>query len=361
MPALNFTSALYLGLRHPSALLRPWPQLTAGVPAALAEPASAECVAARIARLMGCERAVLAPSTLHLFWDLFGTDAFRDRPVLLDDGTYPIARWGAERAAMRGARVTRFDHYDSRALHRRLAAAGRRPVVICDGVCPSCGRAAPIRDYSEAVARRGGTLLVDDTQGLGILGDRRSSLAPWGSGGGGVLRWSGVSGQDVLAINSLAKGFGVPMAVLAGSGDAVRRFEDESETRVHCSPPSVAMVHAAEHALDVNESKGDALRARLFRLVFRFRRALEARKVRVEGGLFPVQSVSAGAVVTTDRLHELLLRSGVRTVLHRDRHDGAPRLSFLITARHTPGEIDAAADAVHRHAYNVSECVRSCI
>jgi 8-amino-7-oxononanoate synthase len=69
---LNFTSALYLGLRHPSWSLRPWAQLTTGAPAALAPPPGARMVADMLAALQGCERAALAPSTLHLFWDLFG-------------------------------------------------------------------------------------------------------------------------------------------------------------------------------------------------------------------------------------------------------------------------------------------------
>ena len=32
---LDFTSALYLGLQHPSRSLRPWRQFTTGAPAAL--------------------------------------------------------------------------------------------------------------------------------------------------------------------------------------------------------------------------------------------------------------------------------------------------------------------------------------
>ena len=49
--------------------------------------------------------------------------------------------------------------------------------------------------------------------------------------------------------SSLAKGFGTPMPLLAGSASVIRRFEEHSETRIHCSPPSLAALHAAEHAL----------------------------------------------------------------------------------------------------------------
>ena len=51
---LDFTSALYLGLRHPSAALTPWPALSSGRPAALAEHRGAEDVAASLAGLAGC-------------------------------------------------------------------------------------------------------------------------------------------------------------------------------------------------------------------------------------------------------------------------------------------------------------------
>lgn len=69
---INFASALYLGMHHPSQLLQSWQQLTLGVPAALAEPPGAEEVAGKLAQLQGSEQGVLLPSTLHLFWDLFG-------------------------------------------------------------------------------------------------------------------------------------------------------------------------------------------------------------------------------------------------------------------------------------------------
>jgi 8-amino-7-oxononanoate synthase len=78
----------------------------------------------------------------------------------------------------------------------------------------------------------------------------------------------------VLVISSLAKGFGVPVSALSGSGDVVRWFEERSETRVHCSPPSVAVIHATEHALVVNQERGDALRQLLAQLVGLIRKKL---------------------------------------------------------------------------------------
>src|SRR6266542_763426 len=128
---LDFTCALYLGLRHPTWALKPWPQFTTGVPAALREPSSAAAIAQQLATLMGCERGVLSTSTLHLFWDLFRGLADAKSTIYMDSGLYPIARWGIERAAACGVPAQAFPHHDADALRRRLIqeSVHRRPLV----------------------------------------------------------------------------------------------------------------------------------------------------------------------------------------------------------------------------------------
>ena len=289
----DFTSALYLGLQHPSRSLRPWHQLTTGAPAALVEPAEAREIGRSLAELQGCEAATLATSTLHLAWDLFDLLAQTPITLFMDAGAYPISRWGAQRAAMRGALVQTFPHHDAAALGRALSAAprGRVPVIVTDGFCPSCGRVAPLADYLALAQRRGGMLVADDTQALGILGQTPSVRMPYGQGGGGSLRWSGLHAPEALVFSSLAKGFGVPIAVLAGSRAWIRRYEEKSLTRVHCSPPSVATLRAAEHAVEMNRTWGDILRHRLALLVRRFREGLRALGLSASGGLFPIQTL----------------------------------------------------------------------
>jgi 8-amino-7-oxononanoate synthase len=351
---LDFTSALYLGLHHPSWSLSPWSQFTLGVPAALASLPEARAVAQAVAELQGRDSGVLGTSTLHLFWDLFGMLSRWPVAVYVDAGTYPIARWGAERAAAHGVAVHEFAHHDAEALRRSLRQEGQgrlQPMVVTDGFCPGCGKPAPLQDYLESVRAFGGWLIVDDTQALGIFGHSPGSDAPYGRGGGGMLPQLQVGGPDVLVISSLAKALGAPVAVLCGSQAAVNYFEQNSETRMHCSPPAVAVIRAAEHALFVNRNPGDQLRKRLATLVALFRRRVSQTGVTLTGGMFPVQSLVPSPRVDAVQLHEKLLQRGIRPVLHR-AHDGrGMRLSFLITALHLPREIDLAtavlAEAIH--------------
>jgi len=353
---VDFTSALYLGMQHPCRSLQPWRQLTLGVPAALAEPPGADKVALELAELQGCEQAVLMPSTLHLFWDLFGVLSKQPVTLFLDEGTYAIAQWGAERAAAGGIVVHRFRHYDPQALLSQLTVHARWnkfPVVIADGYCPACGRSAPIGDYLDIVRGFGGLLVLDDTQGLGILGATPQLHVPYGNGGGGVLRWSGHWGPDILLGSSLAKGFGVPVAALAGSKCLITRFTNESDTRVHCSPPSVAVIQAAAHALAVNRIQGDRLRQQLAQRVGQFRRGLELIGRSSIGGWFPVQTLRGIVGTAAVRLHQRLSQRGVQAVLSRPRNDTEARLSFLITARHSAMEIDRCIDMLEALANDV--------
>jgi 8-amino-7-oxononanoate synthase len=269
--------------------------------------------------------------------------------IHVDRDAYPTARWGVERAAARGIAAIPFVHHDADALLRQVrAAAGRkrRPIVVTDGFCPGCGP-APLRTYLDVVRRYGGRLVIDDTQALGVLGDHPGPDAPFGRGGGGSLRRQALAGPELVVAASLAKAFGAPVAALAGDAAVVGRFESKAETRVHCSPPSAASVHAAARALTLNAQIGDARRARLAALVRRFRGGATAADFPPQGGLFPVQTLKG--VSDPVALHERLRRLGVHTVLH-DGEGRRPRISFVLTALHEPAEVDAAVAALARAA-----------
>jgi 8-amino-7-oxononanoate synthase len=349
---LDFTAALYLGLRHGSARLDPWPRLTSGVPAAVAEPHPWGEVSAELARLTGVERATLARSTLHAFFDLFVILA-EEGPmqIAFDSGAYAIARWGAERAAGRGVPLAAFAHHDPGALLRTL---GRlpwlRPVVVADGFCPGCGRAAPLPAYLEIARRRGGRLVVDDTQGLGVLGESPSARAPLGAGGGGTARRLEVGGPDVILVSSLAKGFGVPAAMVGGGEGDVARFESASATRLHCSPPSFADLHAARRALRVNQAYGDRLRSRLTGLIASFRDGIARLGFTPGPAIFPVQVLQPPRGLAPEALHRRLLGLGVRTLILRPACRPLPSIGFIITARHNAAQITAAVAALARAA-----------
>jgi 8-amino-7-oxononanoate synthase len=340
----DFTSALYLGMHHPSRRLGPWAELTTGAPAALRRVPGAVSVERRLAGIQGCEASVLVPSSLHAAWDLGGLLDPGSDELLVDAETYPVLRCTSIRAAARGTYVREFTHHDADALARSLGR--RRPVVLVDGVCPACGVPAPLRDYLRIVRRRRGVLVVDDTQAIGILGAPAPGAGAWGRGGGGSVAFHGLAGaRDVLIIASAAKALGVPVATVSGPRAAVETYQLGADTWVHSSPVSAADVRALEHALDENRDRGDELRSRLVRVIDRFRAGLHAHALPVGGAPLPIQGVPALPRTDARGLHRSLLDAGVRTVLVAGPR-GTGRVVFLLSARHTARDIDAALAAL---------------
>ncbi|GIG56954.1 hypothetical protein Lfu02_13260 [Longispora fulva] len=370
--AVDFTSALFLGMVHPSGELRPWRRLTTGAPAVLGVPAAAVRVARDLAGLTGGEAAVLARSTLHGLLDAVPCAAGRTGRVLLDSGVYPVARWAAAGA---GCPVDTFAHHDPASLAVAVARHPRhRPVVLADGLCVACGP-VPLAAYLRVLRPYDGLVILDDTQALGLLGTRQSGpprdvhrpgngpvdgdaasgtdhgwdetglrRAPYGLGGGGSLRWHGVDPARVLVVASLAKAFGAPVAAVVGPGELIAAVARSGPAQVHTSPPSSADLRAAEHALDRNDAVGDRLRVRLAGLVGRFRHRVRAAGLPLGAGPLPIQRVPLGAA--GPGVHRRLGEAGVRAVLARVGGHREVAVTFAVTARHRPADIDVAARAL---------------
>ena len=303
-------------------------------------------MARRLAALVGCGAATLGVSTLHLFFDWFGTTTATRRTVILwDNGIYAVGRWGVERAVTRGAHARPFHHFDAASLAAALEGLARdrlRPIIVTDGYCVGCGRAAPLEAYHLLARRAGGVLVVDDTQSLGLT----DGGCPLGTsaGGGGSLRRVGIEDGGVVWIASLAKAFGAPVAALGGAMEMVARFEAESETRVHASAPSAASIAAASRALALNERFGATLRQRLLARVRRFRGGLARGGLAATGGAHPVQLIDPIPGIDPAAICATLSVAGVRAVPVRRcrRGDSRAAIGFVITAAHEERDIDHA-------------------
>src|SRR5262245_18661751 len=171
MPVADFTSSLYLGMRHAGGEFTSWPALTSGRPAVLDPPAGA-AAARQMACQAGAEEAIFTRSTLHGLNDCMEVLAGNGTALAVDSGIYPVGRWAVQRAAGVGVLVFWMGHHDMARLgHRlkRLSHQGLRPIVVADGFCTGCGRPYPMAQALAMAAKVDANLLLDDTQALGIL------------------------------------------------------------------------------------------------------------------------------------------------------------------------------------------------
>ena len=350
---VDFTSSLYLGMRHKTAELLKWSQLTTGVPAALWEPVKSREIGRAIAHMQGLETGRLAPSTLHLYWDLYGFLSNQNITVFIDEKAYPVSMYGVERLSVKNVPVYFFQHLNAKYLShfiRTKLKTASTPVVITDGWCTHCGQAAPLAEYAEMVSRRGGYIIIDDTQAFGILGEKITNAA-YGNGGGGTLKWLNVDGPCIISIVSLAKGFGVPIAAISGNKTFISEFIDRSETRVHSSPVSIADLHAAINALSNNFFSGEERRKKLLNNVVSIKKGLNQLGISLTGGMFPFQTINNLPPNQISNLFQKLTANGIKAILTANHINSLPVLSFLINSTHVKEELQALISSVKKYSF----------
>ena len=345
----DFTSSLYLGMKHSSAELNGWEQLTTGVPAVLNEPPASLQVSKHAAHMQGLEAGVSAPSTLHLYSDLFELLSKKQIVLFIDEKIYPVSRYGIEKLSAHRIQVQPFRHFDAMHLDRLVRTkinSSVMPVVMSDGWCPLCGKVAPVKDYIDIVRPLRGNIIIDDTQAFGILGERSHNATPYGIGGGGTLKWLNIYDDSIVTVTSLAKAFGVPMAIMSGTSGFILAFKEASKTRVHSSPVSLVHLQAALNAFRINYHKGDQLRSRLWQNVCLLKNKLKESGIQQGGGIFPVQNISCRSRHETIKLFDRLKKNMIRTILI-SQHDGRlPVISSIIRCDHTTRDIAALANLV---------------
>lgn len=339
---LDFTSALYL--RPPTFTVPAGLALTTGRPAALQEPGWHRRIAELVAQRQGLETGLLAPSTLHLFWDVLAL-APPAAAIFIDQAMYPIGHWGAARATLRGLPVVSFNADNLSALRRQLhiyRQQGQIPWLLTDGWRLTQEGPAPLSHYQELLRPdRRSVLLLDDTQAFGIVGAKATAQQPLGQGGGGSLAYLDLQGSGILCISSLAKGLGVPVAVLTGSRKWVARFARLGTTRVHSSPVSNWHAWAAGQALQQDAAgAGDAARQQLAERISEFRIALKEAGWKPVGGWFPVQKLTLPTSVAALGLHSHLERQGIRALLTANaQRPTVPQVTFCLRADHSAVDI----------------------
>jgi len=338
----DFTSSLYLGMMHGSRELPEWRQLTSGVPAALKESVLSKKIAGKISEMQGLRAGLLAPSTLHLYIDLFRQLSEKRITLFVDIQIYPVSLYGIEQIVLRKIPVIRYRHLDATDLElkiRKFLKGSTLPVIITDGWCPQCGKASPVDVYLKIVQKYNGMLVMDDSQALGVLGKTDSQLH-YGKGGGGLLKWMHVTDERIVSVTSLAKGFGVPVAAISGSKVFIRDFESRSKIRMVSSPVNFAVLSAVIHTLNINQASGDAGRKKLWENVNYFRRQFNETGIPISGGIFPVQTIYSLSQENCFQLHQYLNRREIHTVIVAPHMDHNPGLSIIINANHTSKEID---------------------
>jgi 8-amino-7-oxononanoate synthase len=362
---LNFATSDYLGLGQDPRVTAAMAQAAAGgislgMPRALGAAALTGRLETAIAALVGQERALVFPSTTHIALDVLPLLAGQSGMLFVDERAYPISLDGALVAARVSDRLVRFPHNDPEALERLLRPhwSVQDNVIVCDGIYPLGGRVAALRAFAALAERYGATIYVDDAHGIGILGEEPSAMMPLGFGGGGTPRQLQVGKGSIVHVGGLGKGFGVPVAFVAGPERFIDHVRLTVGTFVHSSPPATPILAAALAALQVHDREGDDLRRHLVALVRRFRNGLRRAGLEPEpASVFPIQSLRLPSSAMATIAASTLRRQGIWPLLQlaSPEQPAGGAIRFVLTALHQTADIDEAVAAIARTWHAVQE------
>ena len=267
----DFASCNYLGLDLDLDL-----EIIAGIPDSLerwgthpswargiASPALYSRVEAVVRELLGAEDVLAFPTLTHIHNGVLPA-LTREGTLLVDNRSHRTLHDAAVIAKARGASVRRFRSGDVEQVERLLRGSTLPRVVCMDGVNSMTGNPPDLHAFAALAREHDATLYVDDAHGFGVIGERSGyDPSPYGRRGNGIVRWFGESYDHVVLAAGFSKAYSSLLAFAAVSTQLKQFLKVMVPAYVYGGPVPVASLASSLLGLQVNERRGDELRALL--------------------------------------------------------------------------------------------------
>jgi 8-amino-7-oxononanoate synthase len=317
----------------------------------LGSPVLYEQIEERLTALLGAEDSLVLPTITHIHMSVIPLLA-AGGTIFLDQRAHKTIYDGCQIARSRGATVRRFRFEDPDHLDELLSAepAGRTRLVCMDGVNSMTGNAPDLQAFAAVTRRHGALLYVDDAHGFGVIGERRADeTSPYGMRGNSIVRHVGESYDGIVLVGGFSKSYSSLLAFIACPTEVKQLLKVAAPPYLYSGPSPVASLATVLSGLDVNERRGDALRARLHRLSTRVVDALAELGVHTPNrSAFPILEIPLRDHERIDAVGRFLFERGVYVTLAAYPLVPKAEVGFRaqLTAANTDAEVDRLIAAV---------------
>jgi glycine C-acetyltransferase len=238
-----------------------------------------------------------------------------------------------------------YEHADPDDLRRALAAAPatERRLIVTDGVFSMEGDLAPMPELAAIAAEHEATLIVDDSHGLGVIGE----------GGRGVLeRFELIGREDLILTGTLGKALGGAAGGFVAGGEALCAvLEQRSRPQLYSNGLAPSVAASARRAL-VELRDNPALVARLRHNTEAMRAAIAATGLKPLPGESAIVPIIVGETPAAIRISARLLELGVYVTGfgYPVVPEGTARVRVQVSAALEPAQLEQAAGALERAA-----------
>ena len=233
----------------------------------LGNPALYPEIEERLTELLGAPDTLVLPTITHIHMSVI--------PILAGQGTVFLDRQahktiydGCMYARGLGASVQRFRSNDWAHLEEllRAAPAGESRLVCMDGVNSMTGNAPDLVQFARVCRENDALLYVDDAHGFGVLGERTpAETSPYGARGNSVVRYVGENYDNLVLVGGFSKSYSSLMAFLALPTWLKNHLKVAAPPYLYSGPSPTASLATVLAGFDVNDKRGDDIRADLYR------------------------------------------------------------------------------------------------
>jgi 8-amino-7-oxononanoate synthase len=245
----------------------------------LGSPRLYEDIEERLTDLLGAQDTLVLPTITHIHLSVIPVLA-AGGSILLDRRAHKTIYDGCQAARAQGATVRRFRFEDPDHLDELLRADTARARLVCmDGVNSMTGNAPPLDEFARVCREHDALLYVDDAHGFGLIGESPDATAPWGRRGNSIVRHFGESYDNVVLVGGFSKSYSSLLAFIACPPKLKSVLKVAAPPYLYSGPSPVASLATVLAGFDVNEKRGDAIRASLARKTARVLEVLDRHGV----------------------------------------------------------------------------------
>ncbi len=221
----------------------------------------------RLIELLGCEDALVIPTITLIHLSVIPVLA-GDGTIFVDNRAHKTIYDGCQFASARGATVKRFRFEDPDDLEQLLRAGPLEHAADLHGRRQQHDRerAGPERRSPGSRARYDAILYVDDAHGFGVIGERApDEPSPYGIRGNSIVRYCDESYDGIVLVAGFSKSYSSLAAFVACPTELKELLKTAAPPYLYSGPSPIASLATVLAGFDVNEERGDAIRADLWR------------------------------------------------------------------------------------------------
>ncbi|WP_306338077.1 pyridoxal phosphate-dependent aminotransferase family protein [Streptomyces sp. KL118A] len=225
----------------------------------------------RLTALLGAPDTLLLPTATLIHASVIPVLADRGH-VFVEAAAHRTVYDGCVSARGQGATLHRFhaDRPEELAAMVRATPAGATRLVCLDGVNSMSGDIADVPGLARICRAADATLYIDDTHGFGVVGERGpGEPCPYGFRGNSVVRHTGETYDNVVLVGGFSKAYSSLLAFLALPTRLKELLKVAAAPYLYSGPSPTASLATALAGLEVNDRRGDAIRAELYRKTVR--------------------------------------------------------------------------------------------